>query len=281
MALDFMRPSLSVSLVTFHPDVPRLAATIDSFGHAVSIYAENRGLLAIEFIVVNNGPDQDSEIIYGLLDRFLGNLSDVHARVVSGHGNVGFGRGHNIAFSGSIGEFHLILNPDVEVSGDALLVAMEFMQLHPECGLLTPAAYRIDGSRQYLCKRYPTVFDLLLRGFAPAAVRRRFEGRLKRYEMRDSNWEDVFWDPPIVSGCFMLFRTDVLRRVGGFDSGYFLYFEDFDLSLRSAKVSRAAYVPGVRIIHHGGHAARKGWRHVSMFASSAARFLGTHGWRWL
>ena len=87
-------------------------------------------------------------------------------------------------------------------------------------------------------------------------------------------------DVPIVSGCFMFFRRDVLDAVGGFSPDYFLYFEDFDLSLRVSKVARIAYVPAVRIVHHGGDAARKGLKHIWMFTRSAVTFFNTHGWRW-
>ncbi len=60
----------------------------------------------------------------------------------------------------------------------------------------------------------------------------------------------------------MLFRTEVLKKLGGFDPRYFLYFEDYDLSLRTHEVARVAYVPSVRVLHHGGDAARKGWTHI-------------------
>ena len=68
-----------------------------------------------------------------------------------------------------------------------------------------------------------------------------FAWRLARYE-----WRDVilavqpFLDPPIVSGCWMMFRTVVLQQLGGFDPRFFLYFEDFDLSLRTSELSRIA-----------------------------------------
>jgi GT2 family glycosyltransferase len=70
----------------------------------------------------------------------------------------------------------------------------------------------------------------------------------------------------------------VLDAVEGFDPRYFLYFEDFDLSLRLSKVAPIAYVPAVRIVHHGGHAAAKGFAHIRWFATSARRFFSMHGW---
>jgi len=71
-----------------------------------------------------------------------------------------------------------------------------------------------------------------------------------------------------------------VAAIGGFADAFFLYFEDFDLSLRAAAAGRLAYVPSVRIVHHGGHAARKGLRHVFLFVGSAMTFFGRHGWRW-
>ena len=68
--------------------------------------------------------------------------------------------------------------------------------------------------------------------------------------------------------------------VKGFDEDFFLYFEDYDLSLRLASRGHLSYQPAVRIVHHGGFAARKGWRHLRLFAASALRFFSRHGWRW-
>jgi GT2 family glycosyltransferase len=153
------------------------------------------------------------------------------------------------------------------------------MDKHPECGLLVPFVSWQDGSQQYLCKRLPTVFDLFLRGFTPIYVQSWFQDRLYHYEMRDVIGTTTYWDPPMVSGCCMLFRNDVLLRLSGFDPRYFLYYEDSDISLRTSKISRIAYFPEMKIIHHGGHAARKGWRHIFMFARSATTFFNKHGWR--
>ena len=60
-----------------------------------------------------------------------------------------------------------------------------------------------------------------------------------------------------------------------------MYFEDYDLSLRMAELGQVQFLPQVRIVHHGGYSARKGWGHIGMFARSGWRFFQTHGWRWI
>jgi GT2 family glycosyltransferase len=97
--------------------------------------------------------------------------------------------------------------------------------------------------------------------------------------MRDLPEQEPSTDIPIISGCFMLFRTAALRSVGGFDEHYFLYFEDFDLCLRVHAEGTLAYLPSMHIVHLGGNSARKGLRHIVMFARSGLRFYCTHGWR--
>ena len=267
---------LTVSIVIYGTDLRRLGPTLASLATAAG--EVRGGAASVRLVLVDNGPYDTarSALLAGLTDRWGGTTV-----VLSGHGNLGYGAGHNLAIARSGGAYHLVLNPDVELAPDALAHALAFLDAQPECGLLAPAVRDEVGRLQYLCKRRPTVLDLMLRGFAPGWLRERFRRRLDRYEMRDLvNERDIVWDPPVVSGCFMLFRTAVLRALGGFDPRYFLYFEDFDLSLRAAALARVAYVPAVRIVHHGGGAARKGLRHVWMFAASGAKFFSRHGWQW-
>lgn len=261
-----VRPLLTVSIVTFKSDPDELARTLSSLSAALSGFDP----ADVAITVIDNS--LEDRISAFLLERLAG----WRTQFLHGHGNVGFGRGHNLAL-GQAGRFHLILNPDIEMEPDALRVCLDFMLAQPQCGLLTPKATWPDGTRQYLCKRYPAAFDLMLRGFAPAGIRQFFAGRLARYEMQAETQDHVYWGPPIASGCFMLFRGDVLKALGGFDPGYMLYFEDFDLSLRAGRLAQTAYVPQVRIVHAGGHAARKGFWHIRQFARSGLRFYRKHG----
>ena len=130
-----------------------------------------------------------------------------------------------------------------------------------------------------MCKRYPAVFTLFSRGFFPAWLKKPFSKSHSLYEMHELSEHEAHENIPLVSGCFMLCRADSLKAVKGFDENYFLYFEDFDLSKRISEVGNLAYLPSMKIIHHGGNASRKGIRHFIFFLRSAVRFFNTYGWR--
>lgn len=268
---------ISASVVVFRPDRQLLARTLLSLAKAGAALTTERPGASMHLFLIDNGGLPDMSDAFIELSR-----AGVEHTLIKGHGNVGYGRGHNLAIEQAASRYHLILNPDVEIETAALAKAIDFMGTHPEAGLLTPAIVDDAGQLQYLCRQYPTLTDLFVRGFLPAAARRFFAARLARYEMRAQiNERDTLWDPPIVSGCFMLFRTDVLKKLAGFDARYFLYFEDYDLSLRTHDVARVVYAPAVRVLHHGGGAARKGGTHIRMFVASAFKFFNRFGWKWL
>ncbi|MGB5178643.1 MAG: glycosyltransferase, partial [Gammaproteobacteria bacterium] len=202
------------------------------------------------------------------------------AQLVTTARNVGYGMAHNLAILASEMDLHLILNPDVLFDEHALYNAVQFMKANMNVALLTPCSSNSDGSREYLNKRYPGILVLLMRGFAPAPVKKVFMKTIVHYEMQEMDPDKVHYDIELTSGCFMLFRTTQLQQLGGFSDRYFLYFEDYDLSMRTREYGNIAYVPDVRIVHFGGNAARKGIRHVFLFIRSAITFFNLYGWKW-
>lgn len=270
-------PTLSASIVTFRPDPRLLAAALDSL--AAALHEARRGQLVAEarVFVIDNGRESERAPVTAAVAAWPADAGAIE--VVAGQGNVGYGRANNLALARARSDFHLIMNPDVELDPGALREALAAMREHPEVGLVAPAVYGDDGAQQFLCKRYPSLWVLFLRGFAPAGLRRRFATAIEHYEMRDVIADRFVAGVPLASGCFMLARTALLERVGGFDPSFFMYFEDYDLSLRLGREARLAYVPQARIRHHGGEASRKGARHVAWFAASAWRFFARHGWR--
>lgn len=276
--------SLQISIVTYHPDLPLFERTLDTLAIAVEAAQDERVLQTVHLALIDNSADR------GIAERVieLGRArfadTSVHVMYLHGHANIGYGAAHNLVLHGTGADYHLVLNPDAEMSADALVNAIRWLDAHPDAGALAPSVTDGAGNRQYPCKRYPAVFDLMLRGFAPRALKRLFARRLASYEMREVADADPPREAigvPMMSGAFMLVRREAIDRTGGFDPRFFLYFEDFDWSLRLGGVTRNAFVPSVRIVHHGGGAARKGMRHVRWFVASAVRFYAKHGWKWV
>lgn len=275
-----MSVQLTVSLVVYGFEEAVLSDTLTSLRGAITTAQDDGVLAGVNITVVDNA--DHAQTLEPLLRRCLHGAGDaVQLNVISGHGNIGFGQAHNLVIQHCVSDYHLILNPDVIIDGQALSAGIRYLQETPAAVAASPAIVNGDGQPESGCKRYPSVFDLLLRGFAPAWLRQRFRQRLRHYEMRDLARDRIHADMPIISGCFMLFRHHALRQLGGFDPRYFLYFEDFDLSIRARAVGQLSYLPHMGITHLGGNSAKKGLRHILMFGRSACRFFSSHGWRWI
>ncbi len=273
-------PTLTVSIVTYRPDLSQLDATLRKLSASMAMAREAGLLRAVNLVLIDNTGDRAVAEAVVTLGAGHFESSAVTMTYLHGHANIGYGAAHNLVMHGGNTHFHLVLNPDVELAEEALSVALHYFEENEDVGVIVPAMYRRDGTREYSCKRYPSVLDLALRGFAPRPLRRLFGSRLDRYEMRDAIDSVVVSPIPVMSGSFMLLRRKAIESTGGFDPDYFLYFEDFDWSVRLNRVTRSAYVPTVRVVHHGGGAARKGWRHIVHFTRSGTRFFNKHGWKW-
>jgi GT2 family glycosyltransferase len=273
--------ALSVSIVLHNNPPEMLRSVLESLQQSCAMAHAGSRLGAARVELLDNSTDQglrrdaaDMARAWPRTDYFSLSYSGLPA-------NLGFGAGHNEAVRQLDSDFHLVLNPDAVLAEDALQQGLARLQNDNGAVLVSPRVEAADGSQEFLCKRYPTVLVLLLRAFAPESLRQRFRSRLDRYEMRDLCSNGAETDVLLASGCCMLVRSAALRSVGGFDERYFLYFEDFDLSIRLAAHGRLVYSPAFRIVHHGGYAASKGVRHVRYFIRSGIRFFRRHGWRWI
>jgi hypothetical protein len=276
-AMQTSRPlSLTVSIVLHFSPIPFLHATLRGLlraAQSLTYPSECRVLLIDQSLC----PNYQATVLAALADFSQGSVSVEYVASVS---NKGFGAGHNQSLERAPATFHLILNPDAELAAEALEEGINCLLTAPQCVAVTPVARRGDGTPEYLAKAYPSVCVLALRAFAPPWVRRWCNAPLARYELRERLPFRAIEPVPLASGCCMLVRQDVLRAIGGFDESFFLYFEDYDLSLRLQSHGEIWQLAAMTIVHHGGMAARKGWRHIRWFLRGGVRFFQRYGWRW-
>tara|TARA_S200000501_G_C20756768_1_gene714244 strand:- start:245 stop:1072 length:828 start_codon:yes stop_codon:yes gene_type:complete len=272
---------LSISVVCFESPPNQLEALIFSLLASVENLRRFHEVSTIPLFIIDNSDEPGASFNLFVANGDLFRKLEVELKHIGGHGNIGYGRAHNLALKRINSDFHLILNPDVTLGKDALRHALTEISAKSEIKMLTPYATDLLGVKQHLCKRYPSVFILLIRGLLPRSLKKFFARQISSYEMRGLSEEKTTESTMLISGCFMLIDTTALKSVKGFDQNYFLYFEDFDLSIRIGELGKVVYAPKVRITHAGGNSSSKGLWHFMRFAASGIKFFNTHGWRLL
>ncbi|MEX0963732.1 MAG: glycosyltransferase [Pseudohongiellaceae bacterium] len=278
---DQTQISLSIAVVCFNSCEQQLQQLLDSTLTAIRALKAQVNLAPVTLYLIDNSDRQHLSLEKLSHLKAACDELQLQLKLLHGHGNVGYGAAHNLVIDKLQSDYHLLMNPDLRLEQNSLAAGIAFLEQNVGVALASPYAEHEDGQKQYLCKRYPSVFTFLLRGFLPGFIKRLFAKGLARFEMHELSESQPTLGIPIASGCFMLCRSAALKQIGGFDERYFLYFEDFDLSLRLTALGQIAYLPSMRITHGGGNAARKGREHIKMFTRSGIRFFNTHGWRWL
>ena len=254
---------LSVSLVLFK-NSPYI---VTSLLH--SILVESTGI-NIKLYVVDNSPDTFlSDIVHEFGGHYISNSK-----------NSGYGAAHNIAiFNAATSRYHLIINPDVIIHSGSLKKLLQFMDNNNNIGIVVPRILNQDGSDQFLNKRYPNVLTLFIRRFMPSFLCNTiFKNRLEHYEMRDVGYDSIC-EVDFISGCFMLCRTEVLKKIGGFDTRFFMYFEDCDLSRKVQNAGyRTVYFPDATITHYWERASHKKLKMTLWHIQSAIKYFNKWGW---
>ena len=148
----------------------------------------------------------------------------------------------------------------------------EYMEEHPEIGLLTPLVKFPDGRIQYLCKRNPTLWDLFIRLVLP----RCFKNRQDYFMMKNTGYNTEF-EVEYATGCFMFFRTSVFKELGGFDPNFFLHFEDADITRRVNQVSKTVFFPYNYVLHDWQRGSHNDYRIMWITIKSAMYYFQKWG----
>jgi GT2 family glycosyltransferase len=262
--------TLSISCVVYDTNYDVLATTINSLKAALDTAIQHEVLRQYSLSLINN--QSTTPIAFQqAVTLAAGILNNVE--IISGHGNIGYGRANNLVIHKTHSDFHLILNPDVKLDPLAIYEGLRFLMAHQDVGLVAPNAVNENNQPEYLCKRTPSPLVIFLRGINSELLNRIFKRNLDWYTYKDKLPTTDPFPIELASGCFMLCRTEALKKVGGFSPEYFLYFEDFDLSRKIE--DKKFFLPFMCITHLGGKAAAKGWKHIKLFLTSYFIFLKT------
>lgn len=234
-------------------------------------------------LIVDNGSGDGSAVTLSDAIVRLG-IGD-HCSLLALDENGGFSAGNNAglayyrACSSADGperwpDYTWLLNPDTIAEPHALGAIVDFLSSHPEIGIAGGRCLRPDRTIRYSAFRFHTVISEFITSLDFGPLRK----LLRRFDVVMPISDQPFraeW----VTGSHMMIRGTVFDRIGLFDSGYFLYFEETDFCARAVDAGLEVWhVPASRVVHIGGQSTgltdrRPQQRRPRYWFASRARFL--------
>ncbi len=196
------------------------------------------------FVVVDNASAD------GSADRLEEVAAGLPLIVLRNEENRGFAAGCNQGAAESRADLLLFLNPDTEVNAGSLAPVLAWAA-RPENARVGVAGIRLtdeDGRTQRCCARAPTPWRLLgqalgLDRLIPAVFPPHF---MTEWDHGDDREVDQ------VMGAFLLIRRPLFDALGGFDTRYFVYYDDADLCLEARKAGwTVKHFAGAQAYHKG------------------------------
>lgn len=209
----------------------------------------------------------------------LGGLRGIAERAGAGYlalpSNPGYGGGMNAAVAtlpDSV-EWILVSNPDVVLAPGSIDALVAVGDDDDSIGAVGPRTESPSGEVYPSARRIPS----LRTGVGHALFANIWIGNPWTRAYREEQGDPaVARDAGWLSGACVLVRRRAFEALGGFDEGYFMYFEDVDLGFRLGRAGwRNRYTPTARVVHTGAHST--GSRSALMLSAhhdSAKRFLG-------
>ncbi len=203
-----------------------------------SILEETKGVKLDFFVVDNASTDRTPEFIRAHFPEVT---------VIENRTNLGFGAAHNKVIPKLKSKYHIVVNPDIILKDNAILKLCDYADEHENIGLLSPQIKFDDGRIQQLGKRNPTFRYLGSHWFHKGDIPSKTMIEYCMLDVPDNEVAEI----SNATGCFMFFRTEAFKELGGFDERFFMYLEDCDIARRvsESRKYKALFYPMAEVTH--------------------------------
>jgi len=199
-----------------------------------------------EIIYVDNGSTDDSvEMVKEKFPEVI---------IIESQVNLGFTRANNLAYTRATGKYILMLNADAFVGIETLTRSYDFMEEHPDCGVLGARLVGKDGKLQPSARYFPTPMRLFLVKIGSVNNNISFLTGIDNQQQDHTHQIECDWVP----GCYLLTRKKIIDSLNFFlRHDFFMYFDDADICLRIKRQGWKVFFYPLEVIHLGGANSEK------------------------
>jgi hypothetical protein len=234
--------------------------------YTLSIVSHRSGLLVAQLLQdLRRHMPSGSEIVLTINvpenESFLESFTDLPITIIRNSVAKGFGENHNQAFKRSSGRFFAVINPDIRLTASPFEYLAQLAG-QATTGVCAPLVLSPSGNVEDSARRFPSVMRLV--------QRRLQKTRTSDYAPNTRGTVPVDW----IAGMFLVFRREIFASINGFDTRYFMYFEDVDICRRLHKNRyQVLWASKVSVIHNAQRASHRSAQHLRWHLRSALRFL--------
>lgn len=199
-------------------------------------------------IVDNNSCNGSEEILKKKFPRHI---------FIQNERNLGYAAGNNAGIRVALNahaDYIMILNNDTLVKVDFLEILVAYAEFHPNVGILGPKIIDESGDVDNTCaRRRPEFLDYFFRVGPGKWIFPNNEWIRTHYYLDEYDFVEAK-EVDILSGSCLLFRGELLQKIGLFDENTFLYLEEFILHEKLRKTQYTTVVlPSSSVLHkkHG------------------------------
>lgn len=200
--------------------------------------------ISLSIVLVNN----DTDNTYA--PEMFSSVSPL--KIINNSVNNGFSGGNNvgIAYGLQDAEYIMLLNNDTIVGDTLVEELVSVLEKDQTIGLVSPKIYFAKGFEFHKQRYKKDELGNVLWYAGGSMDWKNASGVHRGVDEVDIGQYNELSETDFATGCCMMFRSEVIQKIGGFDERYFLYYEDSDLNERMKKKGyRIFYVPKAVLWH--------------------------------
>ena len=194
-------------------------------------------------LVDNNSNDNSIEMISSTFPE---------VKIIKNNKNLGFGQANNIGMKIAKGKYFFLLNTDTYLINNAIEIFFEFMESPKNKNVVIVGGTLImpNGDWNVSYGYFPNYKTFIKGTFWRHFFSKKFYVNSDFKPIQEYSNKPFYVD--YVSGADTFIRSEIIKKVGGFNKSFFMYFEETELTFRIKRLiknAKVCIIPDAKIVH--------------------------------